>query len=414
MPTKRAWIFLIIAAALYFLANQTQVGWLYVITAGIVGLLLVSFFYSRGMLKRLRINRAFRRPSPTQPTNSTSPANGRALDDPGGSELAPPTFHEDDPLDITLQVGHAGWRPALLVHGSETCPCAPPPDQSQPFFIPTLFKDQSLDLTYQTYCDRRGLFTFPPIHLTSTGPVGLFRTQRTLNLPDQLLIYPAYHPLKRLRLLEQRGLSERQSRRVGTGGDVIGTREYRAGDSLRQIHWRSTARIGKLVVKEFADEEQLTLTIILDLAENGNLGRGKFSTFETAIRLAASFGYYATHNDIPFYLIGTDQQGQLPRMALSWWSALNLLAKVKNDGQTSLADLLRTLPISPVVVVLASRPTPAIARAMAALSQAGTRTLAIFITPDGATPEEAANLGRPELEVRTASPYNWVEMLETL
>jgi len=244
--------------------------------------------------------------------------------------------------------------------------------------------------------------------------VGLFRTKRTVTPANQLLVYPAYYPLKRLRLLERRGLAERPSRRIGAGGDIIGTREYRPGDSLRQIHWRSTARAGKLVVKEFADEEELTVTVILDLAGDSSLDRDKFSTFETAVRLAASFGYYASHKKIPFYLIGANQRGELPRTALSWWGTLNLLAKIKNDGQKSLVEVLRHVSASPFVVVLASQPTPAVARAVAALSRAGTRTLAIFITPDGFAPEETATLGGPELAVRTVSPDNWVKMLREL
>ena len=107
MPTKRAWIFLIIAAALYFLANQTQVGWLYVITAGIVGLLLAAFFYGRGMLKPIRIERNFRRPPPTG-TNGSLPAPAEFV----SLELAAPTFHEDDPLDVVLQVN--AHRPVLF------------------------------------------------------------------------------------------------------------------------------------------------------------------------------------------------------------------------------------------------------------------------------------------------------------
>jgi len=169
-----------------------------------------------------------------------------------------------------------------------------------------------------------------------------------------------------------------------------------------------------LVVKEFADEEQLTLTVVLDLAGDSSLDQGKFSTFETAIRLAASFGYYATHKNIPFYLIGENRQGKLPRTALSWWGILNLLAKVKNDGQRSLADVLSSAPTSPFVVVLASHPTTAIAKAVATLSQTGSQTLAVFITPDGATPDVAAKLGGPNLELKTVSPHNWAEMLGEL
>jgi len=143
MPTKRAWIFLIVAAALYFLANQTQVGWLYVITAGIVGLLLVAFFCGRGMLKPIKISRTFHRPPPTEPITPTSPANGRppTLTESDNLEFTLPTFYEDNPLEITLQVNHASWRPALLVHGSETCPCAPQRTNLSPFLFPACSKD---------------------------------------------------------------------------------------------------------------------------------------------------------------------------------------------------------------------------------------------------------------------------------
>ena len=120
-----------------------------------------------------------------------------------------------------------------------------------------------------------------------------------------------------------------------------------------------------LAINEYADEEQLTMTVVLDLAGDSSLGQGKFSTFETAIRLAASFGYYATHKNIPFYLIGANRQGELPRTALSWWGILNLLAKVKNDGQRPLVDVLSSVPVSPFVVVLASHPTAAIVKAVA-------------------------------------------------
>jgi hypothetical protein len=258
------------------------------------------------------------------------------------------------------------------------------------------------------------LYTFPDLRLRSGGPFGLFRTRRTLAAPDQILIYPQYFPLKRLRLLESRGFTERQSLRTGLSSDIIGTREYRSGDSLRQIHWRSTARAGRLVVKESADTDQLTLTVVLDLEAGSNLGRGKFSTFETAIRMAASLGYYADRKKIPFYLVGAGRQGNTPKTQLSWWATLNYLAKVQNDGQKPLAGVLSDLPSLPFVVVLVSKPGQAITRALRSLSHRGMHTLAIFITPDRTSPEIPPTHKSADLEIRTVDPYDWVTMLTSL
>ena len=100
---------------------------------------------------------------------------------------------------------------------------------------------------------------------------------------------------------------------MGRSSQVIGTRDYRPGDSLRQIHWRSTARTGELIVKEFADDQDLSLSVVLDLSEDGSLGEGKHSTFETAIRIAASLGYFANHNNLPFRIVGSSPTWSPPQ-----------------------------------------------------------------------------------------------------
>lgn len=403
MPSKRTWAFLVLAVLLYFLANQTQVGWVYVMTAGILGLLAANFFYSRRLLAGIKVQRTFKNLSDNE-KNSVA----------GKSDLTPDSFHEDDPIEITLHVQQTGLRPAFLIHGDEVCPFAPPEEQKQPVFIPHLFKQQAVQAVYTTVCDRRGLHRYGPLPLRSRGPFDFFQTRHTVAAPAEILIYPAYHRLQRLHLLETRELAERQTARVGLGTEVVGTREYRPGDSLRQIHWRSTARIGRLVVKEFAEEDQPSLTVMLDLETTAGVGREKYSTFETAIRVAASLGYYATRHDVPFRLAGSSPKWRAPASPLSWWAMLNYLAKVQNDGQESLARVLETLPPLPFLVVLVSRPTPNIIRAIHTTHQKGSRVLALFITPDGAIPPEISPAGAAGLEIAGMSPYNWVEVLEKL
>lgn len=396
MPTKRSWMLIILAVGLYMLANQTQVGWVYLMSNMITGLLLATFIVSMGSLKSIRIDRAFQ---------NLSPQSGRNNGD---------SFHEDDPVEVSLQVAQQRFKPAFLINGQENCPFAPPAEQKQSLFISALFKYRPLELQYRTTCDRRGLYTFPPLRLRSGGPFGFFHSRRKLDTPGEMLIYPQFHPLKQIRLLENRGFADRQVMRVGAGNEVIGTREYRSGDSLRHVHWRTTARFGSLVVKEFSDENQLTMNVVLDLSKEGSLGRGKYSTFETALRLAASFGYYANHRRLPFRLFGRSQRWQPPTTALSWWATLNYLAKVQNDGQDSLAEVLRQLPPLPFAVVLAGNPTEAISRELASLHRRGTRVLAFFITPGGEEVPMEGVSQREGLEIRGVNPYNWSEILEEL
>jgi uncharacterized protein (DUF58 family) len=415
MPSTRAWSLLILALVLYFLANQTQVGWVYIFTDMLIGLLVVAALYSWGILNTLQISRCLRSgssaSSDSSPETRFSNSTAQGQDE---FDLAPLSVHEDDLIEVSLQFRHTGLKPALLINGLEQCPFAPADEQAQPFFIPTLFKSQVSNLTYQTTCDRRGSYAFAPIRMWSRGPFGLFLTRRTLAVSSEILIYPAYYPLKRLHVFEKREFAEQSALRLGQGSQVVGTREYRPGDSLRQIHWRSTAHTGQLVVKEFSDDEQQSFTVVLDLQADITPDQGKLSPFETAIRLAATFGYYATRKNIPFRLCGASPQWTPPAMPLSWWATLNYLAKVENDGHEPLAQVLSHLPPSTFVVVLISHPDETIIKTLSTLAQPGRSTLTVFITPNGTLPSLAASLKGTHLTVRSVSPYNWIDVLTDL
>ncbi|MCB0194060.1 MAG: DUF58 domain-containing protein [Anaerolineae bacterium] len=399
----RVFVLFILALALYLLANQTQVGWLYLMSNSLIGLLVVDYFYGRRLLKGVRFARSFQ--SPRSPSAKLDQARDPLLET--------VDFFEDDPIVVTLQAEQSGLRPAFLIAGQEKCPFAPPAEQNQSLFIPRLFRGRPVKVSYQTGCDRRGFYSFDALTLRSKGAFGLFRSRYTLTVPGELLIYPQFYPLKRLRLLEHRGFTDRQSLRVGQGSDIIGTREYRSGDSMRHIHWRSTARLGSLVVKELSDQDQLTLTVVLDLSVDGQVNEGKFSTFEIAVRLAATFGHYADHHNIPFRLVGHSPRWRPPATPLSWWGTLNYLAKVENDGVEPLHEVLHSLPRLPFVIILISRPNAAISQAVSRLQQHNMRILAIFITPDGHKPATLPSSG-PTLTIHTVSPLTWSNLMEDL
>src|SRR5690606_34015254 len=98
-------------------------------------------------------------------------------------------------------------------------------------------------------------------------PFGVFRSLRKLALPQSLLILAKRYPIPPFELpgttkYQQGGVSMASS--VGESEEFVSLREYRPGDPLRHIHWKSYAKIGKPIVKEFQDEFFVRHALILD------------------------------------------------------------------------------------------------------------------------------------------------------
>jgi len=116
-------------------------------------------------------------------------------------------------------------------------------------------------------CDHRGCFAFGPTHISSGDLFGFFRRDMWINQTDYLLVYP------RLVELEALGIPSRQ-----LFGDIrlrshlfqdpvltAGVRDYQPGDSLKRIHWKSTARLGKLQTRVYEPTTTVDISIFLDV-----------------------------------------------------------------------------------------------------------------------------------------------------
>ncbi len=79
-----------------------------------------------------------------------------------------------------------------------------------------------------------------------------------------------------------------------SGEDDIATREYRDGDDLRRVHWRSTAKRGELMVRREEQPRQMRATVLLDARARGHRGDGPASSFEWAVSAAASVAVHFT------------------------------------------------------------------------------------------------------------------------
>jgi uncharacterized protein (DUF58 family) len=119
--------------------------------------------------------------------------------------------------------------------------------------------------SYRHTFSRRGLYRFDGFRVATKFPFGLFRKSRDIDETSEVLVYPPLVPVARpAPRAEHRG--GENAGRMGRRGEFWGLREWRDGDDRRDIHWRSSARSGRLLVREYEDELSRRVVVIVDNA----------------------------------------------------------------------------------------------------------------------------------------------------
>ncbi len=119
--------------------------------------------------------------------------------------------------------------------------------------------------SYRHTYARRGLYTLTGYRVATKFPFALFRKSRDVDAPLDVLVYPARVVVSRpAPRTTHRG--ESTASRVGRRGEFFGLRERRSGDDRRDIHWRSSARTGRLLVREYEHELARRVVIGVDNA----------------------------------------------------------------------------------------------------------------------------------------------------
>jgi uncharacterized protein (DUF58 family) len=201
----------------------------------------------------------------------------------------------------------------------------------------------------------------------SSAPFGLFRRGKTFKLSDRLLVYPKWRAMGHVGLLESlMGDADGQGR-TRTGTEISGSRRYVYGDPRRHVHWRNSARTGRMMVKEFdaRNERPYVFAVLGD----GEDGRGRDSeAFEDAVRIAASAARPLIARGSPVFLAKRDG---LSHMYVSWQSLMADLARVTPDDFTGSHTHLRSLmPGARALAFVVSDEAPA-AQVICGLARAG-------------------------------------------
>ncbi len=169
--------------------------------------------------------------------------------------------------------------------------------------IPRLRRGERGLRTYRLPTRERGIFDVGPVEVTRRDSFELVRSTRRYGDIERIWVYPRVLDLRPLPTGNMRHL-EGPSSDTSPQGNITfhRLRDYVAGDDLRLVHWRSSARTGKLVVKHNVDTSQPYSTVLLDQRP----GRYTAESFESAVDIAASVLVISSANKAPVELRLTD------------------------------------------------------------------------------------------------------------
>jgi uncharacterized protein (DUF58 family) len=154
--------------------------------------------------------------------------------------------------------------------------------------VPAMSPGAAVEVAMEVTPLRRGVLRFGGVLVARPDPLGLFRAFSRLPLAQSVLVLPKRYPVPALALpgtmkYQEGGVA--LAANVGQSEEFVSLRDYRHGDPIRHIHWRSWAKAGKPVVKEFADEFFVRHALVLDTFTD----QPGSEVFEEAVSVAASF-----------------------------------------------------------------------------------------------------------------------------
>jgi uncharacterized protein (DUF58 family) len=189
--------------------------------------------------------------------------------------------------------------------------------------------------------ERRGLYELGPAEIRTTDPFGLLRFIQRFAAREEVTVYPEVFELVGFPLRGGGGASGTRGSLGRRGDEFSGLREYRRGDDRRHIHWKSVARTGELVVKEFAQDAPRRHAVLLDLYRPG-IGVPEVE-IEDAVSAAGSILLHLAWEGLPFRLLCTDKERGTTAFGddeAAYWRAMDLLATARADGDAEPEDFL--------------------------------------------------------------------------
>jgi uncharacterized protein (DUF58 family) len=364
--TRRALGLLGGALLLFLMATNIQSGWLFVLSSLLLGAVVGGVAIPLSMVRGLHIERR-------------SPAEAFV-----GDEV---------PVDLLVENHAGGTRLSLAIRDPHIAPASA--------FIPSIRAGERVVVQTIRRATRRGVLEGTSVVVASTAPFGVAEARRTVAASGRTVIFPRVVPLGPLHFLDSaaaRPTPLGRGARRGDGNEFVGVREYRYGDSLRKVHWPSTARRGALVVREMELQEPASLAILVDTWADGGDQETVLDLSCTVAASAAVAALAAGHH----VLLAAAQGGRAgPPTPMDRHQALTWLAGLMAPGGQPLSTVIQQAAASRCSAALIVVPTwrsntaTSLRHPVAALAGRGVPVVAAVI--DAAGIGGAATLGPAEM-----------------
>jgi uncharacterized protein (DUF58 family) len=241
---------------------------------------------------------------------------------------------------------------------------------------------------------QRGIHHLPPLTADAEDPLGLVRTRRQLGDPLEVTIYPRLSRLDSCALLADLGARGEHGRR---GPATLGASEFRGirphspGEPLNHVDWKSTAKIGSLMLREMDDPTSGDVTLLLDGTAARVIGQPPQTNYELAVQAVGSVADFALRAGRTVNLLFHEERWRQDRLAPDAngrRQLLEILAAARPDARTPLQSSLRRLGANggrlirtQILTVAALSLDEELVRALIALRREGAQVSVIFIVP---------------------------------
>lgn len=302
-----------LAGFLFFVATNVQSGWLFFVVSFILGILIFSLIYSVLNLKNIRIRR-----------------------------IITEVVREDEKVKVSLVLRNKSFLPKFFLLVEDEFPTSYPDKEPPKVIIPYIAPLGKAEASYKRRAYRRGIYTLDELKITTAGFLGFFTISKKFKTGgEKLAVLPRTFRIGKLNL-ENASVNIARGEKTfsfhGRSHDFAGITEYKPGQEIRFIHWPSTAKHSKLMVKEFNVFSTHSLSVVLDTQENSDLGEGRETTTEYIVRSAASLLEQAARNRYSFDLYSPKNGAVITDKNISSRKGQLRLAEIKAEASNPLDD----------------------------------------------------------------------------
>jgi uncharacterized protein (DUF58 family) len=316
---------------------------------------------------------------------------------------APDRVGRGEACTVTLTVGNGSRLRAATLVAHDRCGA-----RTVPVPLVRLRPRRDTVVSYPVPTDRRGVVPIGPLRVTRQDPLGLVSAARGHGEAVRVWVYPRIHPLTAVPAGVARSLDGRIDR-VPHGSITFDTlREYVIGDELRHVHWRTSARVGELMVREHLDTSLPRIVVLLD--NRATVYGTDAEAFESACEAAASVVAAAVREELPvaLHLVGGERAGTDGRRAETARPFLDLLAEAEltaGGALTPAVDGLRHRPAGDTLLLLTGAAGRADLGEVASLrGRYASLLAAVFTGETGAAPHRGAD-GLAVLDARDGADF---------